>query len=90
MPSRSLSSSPDDRLRELLTEAAAAGAREALHALGLSDEAAAADLRELRTLLGGWRLVKRGALAQFGKLLAAAVLGGLMALAGLHVPGFLK
>lgn len=77
-------------LERLLADAAKQGAREALASLGLSDESAAADLRELRTLLSGWRVVKHGALQTVGKYAAALLLGAIVAVAGFHLPGFGK
>ncbi len=48
-------------LRALVAEAGEAGARAALHRIGLSDESARDDVAELRELLGAWRDAKRSA-----------------------------
>ena len=51
----------EDRLRELLEEAAEEGARKALERLGLHDANAATDVHEMRSLLEAWRDVRRTA-----------------------------
>ena len=49
----------------MLQKAAAYGARKALADIGLHDEDAAADVRDLRTLLETWRDAKQTALKTF-------------------------
>ena len=49
----------EHRLAEMLELAAHDGARRALHELGLGDEDAPADVRELRSLLEVWRDFKK-------------------------------
>ena len=49
-------------LRALVEEACEAGAARALGRIGLHDEAAGEDVRELRQLIGAWRDAKRSAL----------------------------
>jgi len=51
----------DAQLRKMLAEAAEEGARAALRKVGLHDDDAAADVRELRSLLDAWREAKRTA-----------------------------
>lgn len=48
-------------LRAIVEEAGEAGATRALTRLGLSDEGAGADVKELRELLRAWREAKRSA-----------------------------
>ena len=48
-------------LRALVEEASELGARRALARLGLADEAARADIGDLRQLLGAWRDAKHSA-----------------------------
>jgi hypothetical protein len=66
-----LSSSEMDRL---ISKSAHAGAKKALADLGLHDENAATDIREVRNILDGYRIAKRGFLSAFGKALAVCVL----------------
>lgn len=46
-------------LEQLLETAALAGAKKALQGIGLHDEAAGNDVRELRGLLDAWRTAKK-------------------------------
>lgn len=55
-------------LRAIAEEAGELGATRALARAGLTDEGAAADMRELRDLLRAWRDAKRSALNSFGKM----------------------
>jgi hypothetical protein len=48
-------------LRAIAEEAGELGATRALTKLGLTDEAAGADIKELRALIAGWREAKRSA-----------------------------
>jgi hypothetical protein len=73
-------------LEQMLAKAAAQGARAALREIGLADEHAGADVRQLRDLLSAWRQVRKGALQQLGRLLIGGLLLGLMFLAGKHSP----
>ena len=51
----------EEKLEELLANAAEAGAKRALERLGLHDEDAAKDVHEMRSLLEAWRDVRRTA-----------------------------
>jgi hypothetical protein len=51
----------EERLRTLLESAAQEGAKRALEQLGLHDDEAAVDVREMRSLLEAWRDVRRTA-----------------------------
>lgn len=53
------------QLELMLGRAAEAGARKALHDIGLHDEDAAGDVRDLRDLLETWRDAKRTAWKTF-------------------------
>lgn len=75
-------------LERIVRESASEGARSALHELGLDDKHAAADVRDLRTLLDAFRNVRRGALRRVGELIVTGLLMLLMYLAGRHgIPG---
>lgn len=68
-------------MRAIVEEAGELGATRALTRLGLSDEGAGADVRELRELLKSWREVKRSVWkAVWGwvlRLMATVVLAGI-------------
>jgi 2-iminoacetate synthase ThiH len=70
--------SPEE-LSRLLDEAAEKGARRALESVGLHDEAAGNDIRDLRTLVDGWRSAKRTALEALVKWVTVGILGLLAA-----------
>lgn len=55
----------EERLELMLNKAAAYGARKALADIGLHDEDAASDVRDLRGLLDTWRDTKRTAWKTF-------------------------
>jgi hypothetical protein len=69
----------------MLDRAGKRGAVEALRAIGLEDETAGSDIREVRTLLTAWRETKRTIWQQVVKmvvtLLLAAMAAGLALLA---------
>lgn len=65
-------------LRAMLEKASEDGARKALDAVGLHDEEAADDVRDLRQLMADWRAMKRGVLTAVGNTIVL----GLMALIG--------
>lgn len=71
-----------DTLQALVEEAAELGASRALHRLGLHDDDAGHDLRELRDLLDAWREARRAMWHTFIKWLTtfamAALLTGLL------------
>jgi hypothetical protein len=70
-------------LRQLLAQAAEAGARQALHSLGLHDERAGDDLRDLRALLTDWRNVRQTVLTTVARIVTAAILGAIAGAAAL-------
>jgi hypothetical protein len=66
-------------LQEMLDKAAEAGAKRALHDLGLHDDLAGADMRELRGLLDAWRNAKKAAWSTLIKNVTTALLLALAA-----------
>jgi hypothetical protein len=66
---------PPEQLQALLDQAAEAGARRALDRIGLHDEDAPHDLRELRGLLEAWRDAKRTATQMIVRSVVVALLG---------------
>jgi len=64
----------EDEMDLLITKSAHIGAKRALADLGLHDENAATDIREIRSILDGYRVAKKGFLSAFGKALAVCVL----------------
>ena len=71
-------------LESLLDKAAERGATRALERVGLHDEAAGNDLRDLRDLLSSYRTVRGSMLSTFGKIVMTAILLGLAYMAGLQ------
>jgi uncharacterized protein (DUF849 family) len=72
-----------DHLEQLLERAAEAGAKRALDHVGLHDENAADDVRELRDTLEAWRSAKSAALKTVVQMLTKGLM--LAMLAGLAV-----
>ena len=66
-------------LELLMTKAAENGAKKALHDIGLHDEEAADDVRELRGLLDTWRDTKKTAWKTFVSWAVKALILALMA-----------
>lgn len=64
-----------NELDDLIEVAAERGANKALARVGLHDEHAPDDIRNLRDLLGMYRVVRNSALAAFGKGVMLALLG---------------
>ena len=63
-----------EELEDMLDRAAKKGASEALRELGLQDDSAANDIREMRGLLDAWRLTKKSIWATTVKMGTVAVL----------------
>lgn len=63
-------------LEALMATAAAAGAKKALHDIGLHDTDAGNDVRQLRSLLEAWRMAKR----ETWKTVIQWCIGGLLTL----------
>lgn len=70
---------PESEFEQLLELAAERGARKALADVGLGGEDAADDIRDLRSLLGCFRLAKRTAVQTAVRLITTGVLLALMA-----------
>jgi len=64
----------EEQIEAMLDRAAKKGATEALRELGLQDEDAASDIKEMRGLLDAWRLTKRSIWATTVKMGTVAVL----------------
>lgn len=64
-------------LEVLLESAAERGAKKALMQVGLHDDDAMGDLRDLRGLLGAYKTVKSSVLTTIGKAIAVAVIAAL-------------
>ena len=75
------------QIEAMIEKAAAAGAIKALHDIGLSDEDANADLRELRSVLDAWRMTKRTAGRAIVQTLTYLFLGALLAGSYLKLTG---
>jgi len=75
---------PKSDLAELMAAAAREGAKQALASIGLHDEDAAKDVRELRTLLESWRSTKSTIWQTVVKWGVGIVLIGLSASMAMH------
>ena len=64
----------ENQLEDMLDRAAKKGASKALRELGLQDDSAANDIREMRGLLDAWRLTKKSIWATTVKMGTVAVL----------------
>lgn len=74
-------------IEEMITRAAKKGAKEALESIGLNDESASQDVREMRNLLDAWRSTKKTVWSQIVKAATMATLGALAAGAWLQLKG---
>ena len=66
-------------LEAMIQRAAEAGAKKALHDVGLHDDDAMHDVREIRDLLDSWRSVKRTAGKTLVQILTTILLGFIIA-----------
>jgi len=66
-------------LEAMIQRAAEAGAKKALRDVGLQDDDAVHDLREVRALLDSWRSVKRTAGKTLTQIITTLILGALLA-----------
>jgi 2-iminoacetate synthase ThiH len=78
MPEERRAMSPEV-IEQMIARAAKQGAREALQSVGLHDENAGDDMRELRNLLDAWRSTKKTVWSQVVKAMTMAVLGAIAA-----------
>jgi 2-iminoacetate synthase ThiH len=77
MPEERRAMSPDV-IEKMIARAAKQGAREALQSVGLHDENAGEDMKELRNLLDAWRSTKKTVWSQVVKATTMAVLGAIV------------
>jgi hypothetical protein len=63
-----------EQLEEMLDRAAKKGAAQALLDIGLQDQDAASDLRDMRSLLDAWRLTKKSIWSTTVRMVTVAVL----------------
>ena len=69
----------NDDIEAIINRAAKAAAKEALRDVGLSDDNAIHDMKELRDLLDTWREVRKSVVHTVVKIITVAVLGALVA-----------
>jgi 2-iminoacetate synthase ThiH len=86
MPEERRQMSPEV-IEDMINRAAKRGAKEALESIGLHDENAGDDMRELRGLLDAWRSTKQTVWSQIVKAATMAVLGAMAAGAFLQFKG---
>jgi 2-iminoacetate synthase ThiH len=86
MPEERRAMSPEV-IEQMIAKAAKQGARAALESIGLHDESAGEDLKELRNLLDAWRSTKKTIWSQVVKAMTMAVLGAIAAGAFLQFKG---
>ena len=86
MPEERRAMSPEV-IEKMIARAAKQGAREALESIGLHDENAGDDMKELRNLLDAWRSTKKTVWSQIVKAMTMAVLGAIAAGAFLQFKG---
>ena len=67
----------DAELTAMVEKAAECGAKRALRSIGLQDETAMSDVRDLRSLLDAWRLAKKTVLTTIVKALVVAFLAAI-------------
>ena len=63
-----------EQIEEMLDSAAKRGASQALREIGLQDDTAANDIREMRSLLDAWRLTKKSVWSTTVKMGTVAIL----------------
>jgi 2-iminoacetate synthase ThiH len=74
-------------IEQMIARAAQQGAKAALESIGLHDENAGQDMKELRNLLDAWRSTKKTVWSQVVKAMTMAVLGAIVAGAFLQFKG---
>lgn len=67
----------DQEIKQLIESAAEAGASRALEKVGLHDEHAGHDVKELRGLLDSWRETKKTVTQTIARVITTAILGAL-------------
>ncbi len=86
MPEERRAMSPEV-IEQMIARAAQQGAKAALESIGLHDENAGQDMKELRNLLDAWRSTKKTVWSQVVKAMTMAVLGAIAAGAFLQFKG---
>jgi 2-iminoacetate synthase ThiH len=86
MPEERRAMSPEV-IEQMIARAAQQGAKAALESIGLHDENAGQDMKELRNLLDAWRSTKKTVWSQVVKATTMAVLGAIAAGAFLQFKG---
>ncbi|MFN8996404.1 MAG: DUF6127 family protein [Pseudomonadota bacterium] len=86
MPEERRAMSPEV-IEQMIARAAQQGAKAALESIGLNDENAGQDMKELRNLLDAWRSTKKTVWSQIVKAMTMAVLGAIAAGAFLQFKG---
>jgi len=77
----------EEEMALMIERAAEAGAKKALRDVGLSDEDANSDVKELRNLLDTWRITKRTAVKTIVQAVTYLFLGALITGAYLNFNG---
>mgnify|MGYP000385516794 FL=1 len=77
----------EEEMALMIEKAAEAGAKKALRDMGLSDEDANVDVKELRNLLDTWRITKRTAVKTIVQAVTYLFLGALITGAYLNFNG---
>ena len=77
----------EEEMALMIEKAAEAGAKKALRDVGLSDEDANVDVKELRNLLDTWRITKRTAVKTIVQAVTYLFLGALITGAYLNFNG---
>ena len=77
----------EKEMARMIEKAAEAGAKKALRDVGLSDEDANVDVKELRNLLDTWRITKRTAVKTIVQAVTYLFLGALITGAYLNFNG---
>jgi hypothetical protein len=77
----------EHQLEAMIERAAKRGAKEALESIGLHDDSAGNDVRELRGLLDAWRGARKTVWRTITQAITMAVLGALAAGAFIQLKG---
>ena len=77
----------EKEMEAMIEKAAIAGAKKALREVGLSDDDANSDVKELRNLLDTWRITKRTAVKTIVQAVTYLFLGALITGAYLNFNG---
>lgn len=74
----------DAQLQRLLETAAEEGAKRALARVGLHDDTAGEDVRDLRDILNAFRSAKRSMMDTFVRAVTMIIIGAMTAAASIH------